>query len=83
MVAAFPTGGVPPKLLEGMKKVAKEGIVVAVSHRGGRGRIGPSSRYPDFIATDNLTPQKARILLMLGLTVTQDKARLQGMFHEF
>ena len=32
---------------------------------------------------DNLLPQKARILLMLGLTVTKDKAQLQNMFHEF
>lgn len=83
VVAAFPTGGVPPKLLEGMKKVAKEGIVVAVSHRGGRGRIGPSSRYPDFIATDNLTPQKARILLMLALTETSDLQKLQRMFDQY
>ncbi|MBA2328337.1 MAG: L-asparaginase 2, partial [Flavisolibacter sp.] len=32
------------------------------------------------IASDNLNPQKARILLMLALTITNDKNKIQEMF---
>ena len=32
---------------------------------------------------DNLTPQKARILLMLALTTTRDPAELQRIFEKY
>jgi L-asparaginase len=32
------------------------------------------------IAADDLNPQKARILLMLALTVTKDKNKIQELF---
>jgi L-asparaginase len=35
------------------------------------------------IVSDDLNPQKARILLMLGLTKTKDKKELQNYFFEF
>jgi L-asparaginase len=36
-----------------------------------------------FIAADTLTPQKARILLMLALTRTHDHDRIAGMFRQY
>jgi len=36
-----------------------------------------------FIAADELNPQKARVLLMLGLTRTRDPAKLQEMFFTY
>jgi L-asparaginase len=36
-----------------------------------------------FLNADNLTPQKARVLLMLGLTVTRDPAKLEAMFSRY
>jgi L-asparaginase/Glu-tRNA(Gln) amidotransferase subunit D len=35
------------------------------------------------VAADNLTPQKARVLTMLALTVTGDVAQIQRMFDEY
>jgi L-asparaginase/Glu-tRNA(Gln) amidotransferase subunit D len=35
------------------------------------------------IAAEDLAPVKARILLMLALTVTQDHAEIQRMFTEY
>jgi L-asparaginase len=35
------------------------------------------------IVSDNLNPQKARILLMLALTTTSDKNKIQEMFFEY
>ena len=49
----------------------------------GRVVMTPRTEEQGCIVSDNLLPQKARILLMLGLTVTQDKAQLQNMFYEF
>jgi L-asparaginase len=47
---------------------------------GGRGRGGG----PTFsIAGDDLTPVKARILLMLAIATTQDGSEIQRMFREY
>ena len=46
-----------------------------MSHRGGLGRI--STIENPFITADNLTPQKARILLILALAKTQAKDELK------
>jgi L-asparaginase len=35
------------------------------------------------IVSDDLTPQYARILLMLGLTKTKDKKQLQEFFFKY
>ena len=40
-------------------------------------------RESGFVNADNLNPQKARILLMLGLTVTKDTAELNRIFSEY
>jgi L-asparaginase len=37
----------------------------------------------DFVVSDTLNPQKARILLMLGLTKTNDTKELQRMFYTY
>jgi L-asparaginase/Glu-tRNA(Gln) amidotransferase subunit D len=36
----------------------------------------------DFIVADDLNPQKARILLMLALTKTQDSDQIQQWFYD-
>jgi L-asparaginase len=45
----------------------------------GKGRA-ISLRDIGCILGDNLSPQKARVLLMVGLTHTQDSAELQKLF---
>jgi L-asparaginase/Glu-tRNA(Gln) amidotransferase subunit D len=37
----------------------------------------------DFVASDTLNPQKARILLMLALTKTNDSKAVQKMFYTY
>jgi L-asparaginase len=44
---------------------------------------GKSQSVPGAIIGDNLTPQKARILLMLALTRTSDPAEIQRMFDTY
>jgi L-asparaginase len=66
---------------------SKKGIIIARSSRTGAGRVVRNGEEKDdengFIVTDNLTPQKARLLLMLGLTVTSDLQELQEMFYTY
>ena len=59
--------------------------VLVRSNRTGSGRVVPLGRYDelDMIAADTLNPQKARILLMLALTRTRDRAEIRRMFHEY
>ncbi len=59
--------------------------VVVRSARVGNGRVTPSSEYDALhtIAADNLNPQKARVLLMLALTRTRDRAEITRMFAEY
>jgi len=36
-----------------------------------------------FLSADNLNPQKARILLSLGLSITRDREEIARMFAEY
>ena len=85
VAAGFAPGLVPPAQLEALDAAARAGIAVAHCSRVGSGRV-PSlgaSHAHGSVTADNLTPQKARILLMLGLTRTRDRAELQRMFDTY
>ena len=61
------------------------GLHVVRSSRIGDGRVVPLDKeaWLDCITGDNLLPQKARILLMLSLLVTQDRSVIQQIFDEY
>jgi L-asparaginase len=63
----------------------KNGVVVVRSTRVGAGRVIRDDNWqePGFVAADNLNPQKARILLQLGLTKTKKPDEIQRMFDEY
>jgi L-asparaginase len=85
VIAGFPTGSATPAMEQAMNRAAAKGIPVVMTNRGGTGRItdtrGKEAR--PLIFGDNLTPQKARILLMLALTITKDLAELQRIFEKY
>jgi L-asparaginase len=68
--------------LAGIEKIAASDVPVVFANRGGQGRI-PVDWNDPFIQGDSLIPHKARILLMLGLTKTNDPKVLQRMFNEY
>lgn len=72
---------------EAVVEAVKKGIIVVRSSRVGSGRVTLLDETDDAklgtIVADDLSPQKARILLMLGLTKTTDKTQLQQYFFEF
>jgi L-asparaginase len=55
------------------------------SSRVGNGRVTPTSEFDamNIVPSDTLTPQKARILLMLALTKTSDLKEIRRMFAEY
>lgn len=65
----------------------KKGVTVCRSTRVPSGRVTLFDETDDSklgtIVSDDLNPQKARILLMLGLTQTKDKKKLQEYFFEY
>ncbi|DAB31309.1 MAG: L-asparaginase [Sulfurospirillum sp.] len=85
--AGMGNGNPFPKTQDALANAVKEGAIVARSSRVGSGRTTLHNEVDDekygFIATDSLNPQKARVLLMLGLTQTDDKAKLQQMFFTY
>lgn len=85
--AGMGNGNPFPSTQEALGQAVKNGVVVARSSRVGSGRTNLHGEVDDekygFIATDNLNAQKARILLMLGLTQTEDKKELQEMYFKY
>ena len=80
--AGFAPGFAGPADFEVLKEAAKAGVVVMQSTRAGSGRTfkGKRLREAGFLIADNLTPQKARLLLALSLTVTRDPAEIERIF---
>ncbi|MEM7408385.1 MAG: asparaginase [Pseudomonadota bacterium] len=61
-------------------------LIVVQSSRVGSGRVAAMTGLratADAVTADNLTPQKSRVLLMLALTVTRDRAEIQRMFDTY
>ena len=85
VIAGFPTGSGTPAMDEAVKRVTAKGIPVVMTNRGGMGRVidtRPKEKRP-LIWGDNLTPVKARILLMLALTTAKDPSEVQRMFQRY
>lgn len=59
--------------------------VMMRSTRTGNGRVTRRRKFDalGLIPTDNLSPQKSRILLMLGLTKTRDAGEIARIFSEY
>ena len=85
VLAGFGAGTFPPAVIDAAERVVSDGMPVVLASRSSAGRVvmTPRKEEQGFIVSDNLMPQKARLLLMLGLTVTTDRAELQQMFYEF
>jgi L-asparaginase len=77
------TGG---SLAPGIAYAERQGVMVVAATRTGSGRIAAlsSNRLREgMIGGEDLTPLKARILLMLALTKTRSATEIQRMFTEY
>ena len=85
VVAGFGGGTFPPQVIEAAAHTVEEGIPVVLASRSTAGRVVMTPRKAEqgFIVSDNLMPPKARVLLMLALTVTSDREAIQRMFRDY
>ncbi len=88
VIASAGAGATSGTQEEGIAYARDRGVAVVVTTRTGSGRISPDSnavrgRADRRIAGEDLSPVKARVLLMLALTRTSDPAQLQRIFQEY
>ncbi|MBI3329638.1 MAG: asparaginase [Nitrospinae bacterium] len=85
VAAGLGSGGSPPAFMQGLREARARGVVVVVSSQTGSGRVVLTRRFQEegWVVADNLTPKKARILLMLALTITRDLREIQRMLAQY
>ena len=70
-----------------LTEARKKGILVVRSSRVPTGPTSLDAEVDDaqyqFVASQELNPQKARVLLMLALTKTTDWKQIQEYFNEY
>ena len=83
--AGLGSGGAPRLFLDALSRVASSGVPVVVTSQAGSGRAMARRAAAErgFLFADNLLPRKARILLMLALTKSRDKAEIQRIFNTY
>jgi L-asparaginase len=73
--------------LDALAAQAKKGVVCVRSSRVVTGRVGRNVEVDDdklgLIASDDLNPQKARVLLRLALLKPRSLAEMQRLFMEY
>ncbi len=89
VIQALGLGNVNAAMFEAIEAAIRQGVVVAVSTRVPNGRVAPVYGFvgggrtleaAGAVFADNLSPQKARILLMLALQNAQTPREIQSLF---
>jgi len=85
--AGLGNGGMSESMKSALTNISKKGIVIVRSSRVSSGIVTRNDAVNDdlcnFVVSDTLNPQKARILLMLALTKTTNTAAIQKMFWKY
>ncbi|ENV1419217.1 type II asparaginase [Campylobacter upsaliensis] len=85
VVAGSGAGSIHEAQKEVLKELLSKGLKVAVSSRvvAGRVAVSEADKKLGFISAEDLNPQKARVLLMLALTKTNDPKKIQEYFLKY
>ena len=87
VVAGVGNGNMTKAALDALAAQARKGIVCVRSTRVATGRVGRNVEVDDdglsLIASDDLNPQKARVLLRLALLKQRTLADIQRLFLEY
>ena len=87
VIAGVGNGNMNQSSLEAAGRAAKKGVVVVRSSRVVTGTVGRNVEVNDdemnFVASDELNPQKSRILLMLALLKPRTMPELQDLFYSY
>ena len=87
VIAGVGNGNMNKAAVDAAARVAKQGVIVVRSSRVPTGLIGRNVELNDdqlgFIASNELNPQKARILLSLALLKERSLANIQSLFETY
>jgi L-asparaginase len=87
VIAGVGNGNMNEASVAAAGKVVKKGVVVVRSSRVPTGVVGRNVEIKDddlgFVASDELNPQKARILLTLALLKPHTASQIQEMFYSY
>ena len=87
VIAGVGNGNMTKEGLDALAANAKKGIICVRSSRVATGRVGRNVEVDDdklgLIASDDLNPQKARVLLRLALLKPRPLAEIQRLFQEY
>lgn len=91
VIEAMGRGNIPPLMVDGVRRALEKGVAVVMVSRCYQGRVldsygyhggGKELRDLGVIFGDNLPGQKARIKLMLALSVTRDLRKVKEFFEK-
>jgi L-asparaginase len=84
VTAGLGNGNLTDAAVEALKRAKEQGVTIVRASRVPTGFVGRNIELDDdalgFVASYDLSPQKARILLRLALMKTQNWDEIQGMF---
>ena len=87
VIAGVGNGNMTKTALDALAAQAKKGIVCVRSSRVATGRVGRKVEVDDdalgLVASDDLNPQKSRVLLRLALLKKRNLADIQRLFVEY
>lgn len=87
VIAGVGNGNFNKAYTDAVKRAVAAGVIICRASRTPSGRVVLHDEINDdelgTIVSDDLTPQKARILLMLGLTKSKDRKQLQELYFTY
>ncbi|HEU5235898.1 MAG TPA: type II asparaginase [Pyrinomonadaceae bacterium] len=87
VIAGVGNGNMNKASLDAAANAVKKGVIVVRSTRVATGSVGRNVEVNDdelgFVASDELNPQKARILLSLALLKSRSKQEMQNLFYSY
>ena len=87
VIAGVGNGNIDAPSLQAAANAAKRGVIVVRSSRVATGTVGRNVEINDdemnLVASDELNPQKARILLLLALLKPRSTADIQKLFYSY
>lgn len=87
VLAGVGDGNATDDAMAALDRAVEQGVIVLRSTRTGSGRVGRNVEVSDdthgYLAAGDLNPQKARVLLTLGLMHSRDAKALQQLFDHY
>jgi L-asparaginase type II len=83
VLASVGQGNLPESLAQAAVRAAQRGVVLALSSRVGAGTVSaPADAPASIVGAGSFNPQRARVMLMLALTRTEDPREIARLYNQ-